>query len=109
MKKKAKREIPEEPNWLDLPRDITQNILQRLSTVEIVTSASLVCFLWWNICKEPLMWPIIHMGYNDRCPYNNMDLVKICWYAVKRSCGHLKEIAIEHFCTNDLLEYIAEW
>ncbi|KEH22429.1 putative F-box/LRR-repeat protein 23 [Medicago truncatula] len=74
MKKKAKREISEGPNWLDLPRDITQNILQRLNAVEIVTSASLVCALWWNICKEPLMWRTIHMGYNDRCPCNNMDL-----------------------------------
>lgn len=78
MKKKAKRDISEGPNWLDLPRDITQNILQRLNAVEIVTSASLVCALWWNICKEPLMWPTFHMGYNDRCPCNNMDLVNIC-------------------------------
>ncbi|KAJ1427621.1 F-box/LRR protein [Sesbania bispinosa] len=31
------------PNWLELPRDVTANILQRLGVVEIVTSACQVC------------------------------------------------------------------
>ncbi|KAJ1387090.1 F-box-like domain superfamily [Sesbania bispinosa] len=33
----------ESPNWLELPRDVTANILQRLGAVEIVTSACRVC------------------------------------------------------------------
>lgn len=95
------------PNWLELPKDITENILLRLNTIEIVTSACQVCPLWWNICKDPLMWRTIHMTDNDSYPYDNMDLVKICCYAVERSCGHLRDIAIVSFCTDDLLQYIA--
>jgi hypothetical protein len=97
------------PNWLELPKDITENILLRLNTIEIVTSACQVCPLWWNICKDPLMWRTIHMTDNDSYPYDNMDLVKICCYAVERSCGHLRDIAIVSFCTDDLLQYIASW
>jgi hypothetical protein len=97
------------PNWLELPRDITTNILQRLGTIEIVTSACQVCPLWWNICKDPLMWRTIYMRDNDRYPYNTMDLVEICRYAVERSCGHLEDIEIVSFCTDDLLQTIASW
>ncbi|XP_058783593.1 putative F-box/LRR-repeat protein 23 [Vicia villosa] len=95
------------PNWLELPRDIAVNILQRLDTIDIVTSACLVCPTWWNYCKEPLVWRTIHMTANS-LRWNNQDLEKICRYAVERSCGHLEEIDIEHFATNDLLQCIAE-
>ncbi|KAK2441828.1 putative F-box/LRR-repeat protein [Trifolium repens] len=76
------------PNWLELPRDITVNILQRLSTVDIVTSACLACPLWWNICKDPFMWRtiqiIIKLNNNS-----HSGLLKICRYAIERSCGCL--------------------
>jgi hypothetical protein len=49
------------PNWLALPKEITTNILQRLHTIEIVKSVCLVCPLWWNICKDRLMWRTIRM------------------------------------------------
>ncbi|KAJ1387089.1 Leucine-rich repeat [Sesbania bispinosa] len=65
------------PNWLDLPREITANILQRVDTFEIVTSACRVCPLWWKICKEPFI------------------------------CGQLEDINIEYFCSDALLNYIA--
>ncbi|PNX90020.1 F-box protein skip19 [Trifolium pratense] len=96
------------PNWLDLPVEITANILQRLNTIDIVTSACKVCPLWENICKDPLMWRTIRMRYNDASPYifNHVDLVKICRFAVKQSCGHLEDIDIDYFCTDDLLRYI---
>ncbi|XP_058752321.1 F-box protein SKIP19-like [Vicia villosa] len=97
------------PNWLELPRDITTSILQRLGTVEIVTSACLVCPLWWNICKDPLMWHTIHMTNFIRLFHkNHSDDLKICCYAVERSCGHLIDINIKFFANDDLLECIAE-
>ncbi|XP_045820222.1 F-box protein SKIP19-like [Trifolium pratense] len=98
------------PNWLELPVSITTNILQRLNTIDIVTSACKVCPLWENICKDPLMWRTIRMRYNDASPYifNHVDLVKICRFAVKQSCGHLEDIDIEYFCTDYLLQYIFE-
>ena len=49
------------PNWLDLASDLTTNILQRLGTFEILTTACLVCTQWFKICKDPLMWRTIHM------------------------------------------------
>ncbi|KAJ1427623.1 Leucine-rich repeat [Sesbania bispinosa] len=96
------------PNWLELPRDVTVNILQRVDTVDIVTSVCQVCPLWWKICKEknPLMWRTIHM-ISNRGTASRYDLVKICCYAVQQSSGHVEDISIEYFGTNDLLKYIA--
>ncbi|XP_058722147.1 putative F-box/LRR-repeat protein 23 [Vicia villosa] len=96
------------PNWLQLPADIMSNILQRLGTTEIVTSACHVCPLWWKICKDPLMWRTIHITNPSNSPYSHEDLEKICRFAVKRSCGHLEDIDIEYFGTDDLLECIAD-
>ncbi|KAJ1398190.1 Leucine-rich repeat domain superfamily [Sesbania bispinosa] len=97
----------ESPNWLELPRDVTANILQRLGAIEIVTSACHVCPLWWNICKDPFMWRTIHMSYNifRNSPYN---LENVCRYAVDRSCGQLEDIHILYFGSDDLLNYISD-
>ncbi|XP_058761254.1 putative F-box/LRR-repeat protein 23 [Vicia villosa] len=104
-------EITPNPNWLELPRDITINILRRLGTVELVTSASVACPLWWNICKDPLMWSTIDMITNISVSYSDYSysnrLEKICHYAVQQSCGHLKDIYIKNFGTDDLLLHIA--
>lgn len=104
--KEAEGESTYGPNWLELPRDVTTNILQKLGTVEIVTSASQVCSLWWNICKIPLMWRFIVMTKHP--DYPNSKLVEICRCAVERSCGHLEGISIEYFATDDLIKYIAD-
>ncbi|GAU22406.1 hypothetical protein TSUD_122920 [Trifolium subterraneum] len=101
----AKEADGEMPNWLELPRDITANILQRLDTVDMVTSVCQVCPLWWNICKGPFMWRSIHMTMIHNSPY---DLVKICCYAIQRSCGQLENVQIRCFGTDDLLKCIAE-
>lgn len=97
-----------EPNWLELPRDVTLNILQRLGTVEIITSACLVCPSWWNICKDPYIWRTIHVSKVDYLCYTLVELEKMCRIAVKRSCGQLEEIYIDFFGTDELLEYIAD-
>jgi hypothetical protein len=105
------------PNWLELPRDITSNILQRLCSFDIVTSACQVCPLWWNICKDPLMWRTIdmiqtHMPRDSRSRYYAIadeNLVKICRFAIDRSCCQLENIDIADFGTDDLLAYIADW
>jgi hypothetical protein len=102
------------PNWLELPRDITINILQRLDTIDIVTSACVVCPLWWNICKDPLLWQTINMIKDISLSYfdtaydaYSSRLENICRYAVDRSSGYLKDIYINKFATNDLLNHIA--
>ncbi|XP_057432138.1 F-box protein SKIP19 [Lotus japonicus] len=94
-----------EPNWLELPRELTTNILQRLGVVEIVTSACRVCSLWWDICKDPFMWRTIDMNYYN---YQIYKLENWCRYAIDRSCGHLEDISIKYFDTDDFLNYIAD-
>jgi hypothetical protein len=94
------------PNWLELPKDITANILQRLDTIDIVKIACQVCPIWWNVCKDPLVWRNIRMTSFSCSLYFHAELVKICRYAVERSCGHLEEVDIEYFCTDELLECI---
>jgi hypothetical protein len=95
------------PNWLELPRDITANILSRLSTIDIVQSACLVCPLWWNIFKDPLMWRTIHMT-DDIDISKHLEYEQICRYAVKLSCGHLEDIDVRLFVNDDLLKCIAQ-
>ncbi|XP_058722168.1 putative F-box/LRR-repeat protein 23 [Vicia villosa] len=106
--KQAKCDSKMEPNWLELPIDITSNILQRLSTTEIVTIACHLCPLWWKICKDPLMWRTVHITNPRNATYNHEEKQKICHFAVKRSCGHLEDINIAYFATDDLLDSIAE-
>ncbi|KAI5435378.1 hypothetical protein KIW84_021983 [Lathyrus oleraceus] len=107
-----KLEISPKPNWLELPRDITINILQRLGTLDLVTSASVVCPLWWNICKDPLIWTTIDMMSNLSFSQNYFAyysrLEKICLYAIDRSCGQLKNIHFYKFGTDGLLYNIAK-
>ncbi|XP_050884995.1 putative F-box/LRR-repeat protein 23 [Lathyrus oleraceus] len=106
--KKSKGESTRKPNWLELPIDLTKNILQRLDTLDILISARNVCPLWWHICKDPLMWRTIHMiGNFDNFCFDFRCLEKICRCAIDLSCGHLEDIAIGKFGTDDLLEYIA--
>jgi hypothetical protein len=96
------------PNWLELPKDITSNILQRLGAFEILTSARNVCPYWWNICKDPLMWRTIKMTDIHMLHYGSSTLSKICRYAVDESCGRLEDIFINYFGTDDLLKYVAD-
>jgi hypothetical protein len=93
------------PNWLDLPSDLTENILQRLG-IEIVTSACRVCTQWLKICKDPLMWRTIRMCYVPGLSY--LRFRRIFYNFVKRSCGHLQDINIEYYCTDDILKCIAD-
>ncbi|KAL8113284.1 F-box protein SKIP19-like [Apium graveolens] len=95
-------------NWLDLPDDVTANILQRLGPVEILGSAQKVCTAWCRICKDPAMWRVIDMqnhGDFSDMPY---DLEIMCRHAIDRSQGQLVEINIEYFGTDELMEYLAQ-
>ena len=92
-------------NWLELPRDVTVSILQRLGTIEILETAQKVCMLWRNISKDPSMWNSIDIRNLGVMDY---DLEKMCIHAIDRSCGHLQDINIENFGTDNLLAYITQ-
>ncbi|XP_050287859.1 putative F-box/LRR-repeat protein 23 [Quercus robur] len=101
-----KKEIPR--NWLELPRDVTESILQRLGAVEILETAQMVCTLWRSICKEPSMWRDINMC--NLCEWEDGPSypLKMCRNAVDRSCGQLRGINIEYVANDELLNYIAQ-
>ncbi|XP_030510400.2 F-box protein SKIP19 [Cannabis sativa] len=89
-------------NWLDLPRDVTASILSRLGAIEIMTSAQMVCKMWLDICKDPLMWRTIDMR-NLGDPGYGLDFIKMCSNVIDRSCGQLVDLNIEYFGTDGLL------
>lgn len=91
--------------WTELPDNVTLSILSRLGTIDILENAQKVCMKWRRICKDPIMWHTIDM---QNCGYEGYDLVKMCCYAIDRSCGNLVDISIDHFGTNRLLKYITD-
>ena len=99
---------PETRNWLELPLDVTASILCRLGTIEILNSAQNVCSQWRNICEEPSMWRSIDMHNMGEVWDMDYDLEKMCVHAVDRSCGHLLDINLEYFGSDELLIHIAE-
>ncbi|XP_027338565.1 F-box protein SKIP19-like [Abrus precatorius] len=94
-----------ERNWLDLPRDVLCTIFQKLGAIEILTCAQRVCSVWRHISKDPLLWRTI-----DMCNLGDMDydLGIMCRRAIDYSSGHLLDINIEYFATDDLLHYMTD-
>ncbi|KAK7247352.1 hypothetical protein RIF29_42233 [Crotalaria pallida] len=99
---------PETRNWLDLPHDVTATILLKLGVVDILNNAQRVCKQWRSICNDPLMWCTIDLGNAVDLHNVRLDLKMMCRHAIDRSHGNLVDISIEGFCTNNLLNYIAD-
>ncbi|GMI80388.1 SKP1/ASK-Interacting protein 19 [Hibiscus trionum] len=95
-------------NWLELPPEVTASIISRLGAIEILNNVQNVCSQWRNICKDPSMWRSIDMRNLGDLHDMDYDLEKMCFHAVDRSCGHLLDINIEYFGTDELLRYISE-
>ncbi|KAH0641770.1 hypothetical protein KY290_033376 [Solanum tuberosum] len=106
-KKLKASSIAPPPPWVELPAEITMDILQRLGTIEIVESVQRVCSTWWKVSHDPTMWHVVHLKFE---PGSNQSrhrmLEKICRIAVDRSQGQLLEISIQNFGSKDLLNYI---
>ncbi|KAF5770773.1 putative F-box domain-containing protein [Helianthus annuus] len=97
----------EERNWLDLPSDVTANILKRIGMVDILQNAQKVCTAWRKICKDPTMWRVINMNHLRRAiPEVSAD--KMCKHAVDRSQGQLVDITIVSTCDAELHLYVAD-
>ncbi|KAG2280152.1 hypothetical protein Bca52824_051372 [Brassica carinata] len=92
-------------NWAELSSELTSSILQRLSLVEILENAQKVCTSWRHVCKDPSMWRKIVMHNLGNLWY---DREIMCRHVVDRSQGGLIEIEIWYFCTDSLLNYIAD-
>lgn len=91
---------PPPPSWIELPEDVTANILQRLGAQEMLESAQLVCTTWRKVCLDPAMWRVIDLenpGVSDE-EYSSM-----CRCAMDRSQGQLIELRIANFGDDELL------
>ncbi|XP_076949267.1 F-box protein SKIP19-like [Bidens hawaiensis] len=90
-------------NWLELPSDLTRNILQRVGVVDRLENAQKVCTAWREICKDPAMWRVVYMdAYAGVCA----DMFK---HVVDRSQGQLLDLTIVGFCDDiDLLQYVVD-
>ncbi|KAK6150123.1 hypothetical protein DH2020_017648 [Rehmannia glutinosa] len=110
---KGKKNTPAEdsssscPPWIELPRDVTANILHRLGAVEILQNAQKVCTTWRRVCQEPSLLRVIDMKIPDDGREIYCDLDNTCRRAVDRSQGQLIDINIEYYGTDELLHYIS--
>ncbi|MFS7945910.1 putative F-box domain, leucine-rich repeat domain superfamily, F-box-like domain superfamily [Helianthus anomalus] len=93
-------------NWLDLPSEITANILHRIGVFDIFQNAQKVCTMWREICKDPAMWRVIYVDASFD-PNANRAFEEMCKRAVDRSQGQLVDITIVRFRNEEILEYIA--
>ncbi|KAK9061249.1 hypothetical protein SSX86_018429 [Deinandra increscens subsp. villosa] len=89
----------EKRNWLELPEDVTANILNRTGVVNILFSAQKVCTAWYRICKDPSLWRVINM--------EKFRSEIICKNVVDRSKGQLVDITLT-YCSLELLQYVAD-
>lgn len=98
------------PPWLDLPGEITAAILQKVGTVEILTTLPNVCKYWRSVCqaKDLSLWRSINMGTSSASWDSPLDLYGMCCYAVDRSQGQLTHVTLRNFGCDSLLRYISE-
>ncbi|RZC44299.1 hypothetical protein C5167_037245 [Papaver somniferum] len=96
-------------NWLELPPDVLAHIFLKLGAIDILFRAQSVCSMWRKVSKEPLLFRCIDMRNRwDLFDGGYYDMEKMAREAVDRSCGQLVEFSMEHFGTDDLVDYIAD-
>ncbi|KAI3971291.1 hypothetical protein MKW92_021768 [Papaver armeniacum] len=96
-------------NWAELPHDVLAHIFLKLGAVDILFRAQSVCSMWRKVSKEPLLFRSVDMRNRwDLFDDEFYDMEKMAREAVDRSCGQLVEFSMEHFGTDELLEYIAD-
>ena len=97
---------PTPPPWIELPDELTANILQRLSAEEILETAQEVCTTWWRISKTLPTWRVLELDI-DRYGGNDFEMFYTC--AINRSQGELTDLN-RTYCTKyeDMLDYVVE-
>ncbi|GJY70028.1 putative F-box/LRR-repeat protein 23 [Tanacetum coccineum] len=99
----------EKRNWLELPSDVTANILLRIGMIDIIENAQKVCTLWRKICKDPAMWRVINMKdlrkTSDGLYFMFDELFK---HVIDRSQGQLVDIIFVYDDNDALLRYVAD-
>ncbi|XP_048446731.1 putative F-box/LRR-repeat protein 21 [Pyrus x bretschneideri] len=81
--------------WTELADDLIISIMSRLTTLEILTSAQVVCKVWFNICKNPLMWRTIDMRGDDLYSLGKKyNLKKMCRHAEQLCSSRLRSLRL---------------
>ncbi|KAK9069115.1 hypothetical protein SSX86_013231 [Deinandra increscens subsp. villosa] len=97
----------QERNWLDLPSDVTINILNRIGIVDILENAQKVCTAWYKLCKDPVLWRVLNM--NDLLSsHPTLPIQTMFKEAVDRSQGQLVDITIVYDWNAQLFLYAAD-
>ncbi|KAK9706986.1 hypothetical protein RND81_07G165400 [Saponaria officinalis] len=108
---------------VELPRDVSLNILRRLDQVEILESAQFVCKPWYDICKDPSLWRCIRFKDLEDLEIYRLNLLfkeepkrepkrvfnheKMVFNAIDRSAGGLIDLDIEGFLPDGICSYVA--
>ncbi|RZC66155.1 hypothetical protein C5167_009843 [Papaver somniferum] len=96
-------------NWAELPHDVLAHIFLKLGAVDILFRAQSVCSMWRKVSKEPLLFRSVDMRNRwDLFDDEFYDMEKMAREAVDRSYGQLVKFSMEHFGTDELLEYVAD-
>ncbi|KAL8458683.1 hypothetical protein ACS0TY_036258 [Phlomoides rotata] len=104
---KSKNEIEfPSPQWIELPGDVTANILHRLGAVEILQSAQKVCTTWWRVCQDPAMWRVIHITHDGDDRYGQIPAM--CRRVLDLSQGQLLDLTIKGFWNVELPNYVLD-
>ncbi|KAM0927983.1 hypothetical protein ACQ4PT_002195 [Festuca glaucescens] len=105
-------EEPPARDWSLLPLDVLASVFVRLSAVDVLRGAGLVCRSWLQAAKVPDVWRVVDMGYhNIMFKYDEKEHADLCAMAkaaVDRSDGQLREFAGRSFVTDELMQYIVE-
>ncbi|CAL5007797.1 unnamed protein product [Urochloa decumbens] len=101
-------------DWMELPLDALETIFAKLSAVDILMGAGLVCHSWLDAAEVPSLWRCVDMASHElvehkRFRYGGNDvLCAMAKLAVDRSNGQLQEFSGRRFVTAELLNYIGD-
>lgn len=97
-------------NWLELPEDVMILIFKKLSVLEILLNAQMVCTSWQKLAREPQIYCAINLEHaEDYFTYALFfkDFVKD---VMGRSCGHMVEFSctVSSLVTFEVLDYVVD-
>ncbi|XP_040384508.1 putative F-box/LRR-repeat protein 23 [Oryza brachyantha] len=101
-------------DWSELPADALSVVFAKVSAVDVLAGAGLVCRSWLDAAKMPDLWrsvdmddavEFLHRGDQDRDVLVLRAMAKV---AVDRSGGRLEVFKGKRFVSDALLEYIVD-
>uniref|UniRef100_A0A0E0E1G5 F-box domain-containing protein n=1 Tax=Oryza meridionalis TaxID=40149 RepID=A0A0E0E1G5_9ORYZ len=102
-------------DWSELPVDAPSVVFAKLSAVEILMGAGLVCRPWLDTAKLPHLWRCVDMAAHHHHHHRRIAskkkrtvLCAMAEEAVKRGDGQLEAFMARAFVTNKLLKHVGD-